>query len=44
MGRRDTVTQDLICDHFNKALDDASRQEEDGYLMKDLRAFSVVFV
>ena len=44
IGRPEMGTQDLIRDHFNKALDDAGTQEEEGYLIKDLRAFSVVFV
>jgi len=44
IGRPGAVTHDRISDHFNKALDDADRQEPDGYLIEDLRAFSVVFV
>ncbi len=44
IGRPGSVTHDRICDHFNKALDEAGRQVEDGYLIEDLRAFSVVFV
>jgi G3E family GTPase len=44
IGRPGAVTRDRICDHFNKALDDAGRFAEEGYLIEDLRAFSVAFV
>ena len=44
IGRPGAVTHDQICDHFNNVLDDAGRLAEEGHLVEDLRAFSVVFV
>jgi hypothetical protein len=43
IGKPGNITNENIRELLEQALDDANSQGEDGYQVKDLRAFNVVF-
>jgi G3E family GTPase len=43
IGKPGIITNDSIRELFEQALEDANSQGEEGYVVKDLRAFNVVF-
>ena len=43
IGKPGRITNESIRELFEQALEDANSQGDEGYLVKDLRAFNVVF-
>ena len=44
IGKQGSTSEDRLRELFDRSLEDARNQGEEGYLIKDLRSFNVVFV